>query len=216
MHASSSFCFVVVLSDESFNVHLLLDTTPKSYLVLSVTYPEEYPQIIPELTIEVSDGEYLSQTEDEEEDQEDGPNDDLMEFTDQDITTLLNQLNDSAEENIGIPSIFTLASLLKDSAEELHATKIKRLEQQREKIILEQEAKEQEKFRGTPVTAESFNAWRLKFKQEQEQKITENGGVVKQDKTKMSGRELFEKGLNKDEEDEDDLAQQVDSLSIEK
>jgi hypothetical protein len=89
-----------------------------------------------------------------------------------------------------------------------------------EKAKLEEE--ENKKFQGEAVNRESFLAWRERFMKEQEeeaQKAIEDKEVedkkarVKKEEKKMTGRELWEKGLvGKVEEDDDE----EDSVDIEK
>jgi len=73
------------------------------------------------------------------------------------------------------------------------------MEVERLKKLEIEEAKEQEKFKGTPVTKESFNAWRLKFRAEMgldKEKERING--------RYTGREIFDKGLYKEEDEEEE------------
>jgi hypothetical protein len=118
--------------------------------------------------------------------------------------------------------VFTLVTVLKDSAE-LLITERQNAEQavaDMEKARLEEE--ENKKFQGEAVNRESFLAWRERFMKEQEeeaQKAIEDKEVedkkarVKKEEKKMTGRELWEKGLvGKVEEDDDE----EDSVDIEK
>jgi hypothetical protein len=118
--------------------------------------------------------------------------------------------------------VFTLVTVLKDSAE-LLITERQNAEQavaDMEKAKLEEE--ENKKFQGEAVNRESFLAWRERFMKEQEeeaQKAIEDKEVedkkarVKKEEKKMTGRELWEKGLvGKVEEDDDE----EDSVDIEK
>ncbi|ANB13820.1 Gir2p [Sugiyamaella lignohabitans] len=210
-----------ILSENKYNIHIKLDTTPTKFLILEVEYPDDYPQVVPVLDVDNSDGSYVNASgEDDEgydgsdeEEYEDGIDEtqgDSIEFTNADLVDLRKVLEENAEENIGLPSIFTLASLLKDQAEELVEKKIKIKEKQREKLIFEQEEKEQAKFRGTPVTPESFKAWRLKFRAELG---LDNKEDANKPKHKLTGKEIFEKGLNKDEDEDDDTPAEPDQLA---
>uniref|UniRef100_A0A060SXU6 ARAD1A07436p n=1 Tax=Blastobotrys adeninivorans TaxID=409370 RepID=A0A060SXU6_BLAAD len=187
------------LSEKAFNIHIALDTAPVRHLILHIEYPDEYPQVVPTIAVEASDGSYLGHEEDDEgdEDQADGP---AFEFEPEDIKALSQQMVDNAEENVGMPSVFTLASLLKEAAEEMYGDKVKEHEKQKEREILIQEEKEQAKFRGTPVTPESFAKWREGFRKEMGLDKPADSAC-----TKLTGREIFERGLNKDDEEEDDI-----------
>lgn len=187
------------ITDTKFNIHFALETRPKQFIVLEVQYPEDYPEVVPNLDIELDDSGYL-EIEDEEEvvDEIDGWAASEV-LTKEDLKELKTPLEENAEENVGMPSIFTIASLLKDLAEEKFAAKIAYKEKQREREILAQEEKDNEKFRGTPVTPESFAEWRKKFRQEFKLDQTD-----KVDSQKLTGREIFEQGLNKDADEEDE------------
>lgn len=197
------------ISETKFNVHFALDTKPVKYVVLEVEYPEDYPETVPILNVETSDGTFLKERKGEGEEEDDEEVHFQDELNNDDMKKLLDELNENAQENVGMASVFTLASLLKEQAEELYNEKVKKKEQAHEKAILAEEEKEQEKFRGTPVTAESFAEWRRKFREE----FKLDQANEPKDKTKLTGREIFEKGLNKDE-DEDDLKEAMDELNV--
>jgi hypothetical protein len=197
------------ISETKFNVHFALDTKPVKYVVLEVEYPEDYPETVPILNVETSDGTFLKERKGEGEEEDDEEVHFQDELNNDDMKKLLDELNENAQENVGMASVFTLASLLKEQAEELYNEKVKKKEQAHEKAILAEEEKEQEKFRGTPVTAESFAEWRRKFREE----FKLDQANEQKDKTKLTGREIFEKGLNKDE-DEDDLKEAMDELNV--
>lgn len=209
------------LTDNKFNIHFALDTNPIKYIVLNVEYPEEYPEIIPLLDVQTSEGTYLkSQASEEGNDDENNPDEEAYfkdELNRDDMKKLLDELNENAEENVGMASVFTLASLLKESAENLYNEKIKKQEHEHEKAILEQEEKEQEKFRGTPVTEESFAEWRRKFREEF--KLDQLKEEANNNKSKLTGKQIFEQGLNKDEDDdegggEDGLKEGMEELNV--
>jgi len=183
-----------------------LDTNPSLYLALEVEYPPNYPQEIPLLEVENDDGSFLAQQDDDDVDDEmyHDVTGEAEKFERQDFIALEETLIESAGENIGMPSVFTLASLLKDKAEEMIGNKINRREKQREKLLAEQEEKEQQKFRGTPITPETFAAWRAKFRHE----FNLDDKKVERPKGKMTGKEIFERGLNKEEEEEEEEGQQ--------
>lgn len=187
-------------------------------------YPETYPESLPELDVSLEDGSFFDENPDEDEDEEeeaaayDPLADESAEFEKSDIDHLRKRVEESAEENLGMPSIFAIVSELKDNAEQLYNDKVeekRRIKKQKER---EQEEKEQEKFRGTPVTPETFAAWKEKFEAEQKEgiKLLPKTGVQK-----LTGKQIFEQGLNKDDDDEDgvegdeELASNAADLKIE-
>lgn len=121
--------------------------------------------------------------------------------------------------------IFTLVTTLKDSAELLIS------ERQGAKAALAEieaqraEEEENRKFQGEAVTRESFLKWRDEFRKElaeEEQRMKEEMEAEdkkkgKKEDKKLTGRQLWERGLvNKVEEDEgEDALEGIDSLKIE-
>lgn len=226
-------------SPTEYVIHLKLYTSPVQYININVTYPEEYPEVTPEIEIEVAekwtkpkpeDGEEGAQNEDEydeyddeeEEEEEEVENENshiapvLLELTSNDMFDLHQKAKEIAEDNIGMPSIFTIASQVKEDAEEIVAQKLVAAEKEREKEILRQEAEERKKFEGTPVTKESFNEWRIKFRKEMNVEEMLNKYLVldKNGQPRMTGRQMFESGMLKDDEDgEDDDEEGVDGLA---
>ncbi len=116
-------------------------------------------------------------------------------FNNNDINKLLIELNKQAEENLGMPSIFTLTSYLKESSELLFQNKINKLEKEREIELLKQEMEENKKFTGTKVTKDSFLKWRENFRNEIGYYEKINLKIKKNSNGKLTGRELFEQGL---------------------
>ncbi|ONH68390.1 Protein GIR2 [Cyberlindnera fabianii] len=122
----------------------------------------------------------------------------IVEFDKNDINEFEQKLNEEAEEQLGIPSIFALASSLKDMAEQKFESKVEQMQ----------------RFHGTKVTPESFGQWRLKFRKEMG--IDERLEQRKQayHRGKMTGKEIFEKGLAGDD-DIEELSVGVKELSTE-
>ncbi len=107
--------------------------------------------------------------------------------------------------------IFTLISALKESAELMIAERLDQVQAERDKEAAKAEEVENAKFHGEAVTRESFLAWRAKFREEMEREDDERRRVeeegksrkVRVEEAKMSGRELWERGLvGKVEEEE--------------
>ncbi|GME88329.1 unnamed protein product [[Candida] boidinii] len=94
-----------------------------------------------------------------------------------------------------MPSIFALASSLKDQGEQLFESKLQEIIKQRDLELIEKEKEEQKKFNGTEVTPESFTNWRNNFRKELkiDQRIHDRFKSIHQGK--LTGKEIFEKGL---------------------
>ncbi|KAL8747138.1 MAG: hypothetical protein Q9184_007643 [Pyrenodesmia sp. 2 TL-2023] len=157
-------------------------------LLLTVTYPPVYPDEPPildlSLPLNAPKPQYLDLASDR--------------------LHLLSSLNDTITENLGMAMIFTLVTTLQESIETLIRSRIAEVQRAKDEEAAEAEVKENAKFEGERVTRESFLKWREKFraemamKEEEEERVRREGeskvrGVRKEEK--MSGRELWEKGL---------------------
>jgi hypothetical protein len=121
------------------------------------------------------------------------------------------------EENLGMPMIFTLVSALKESAELLMTERANAIQAEIEEAAAKREEEENRKFQGTAVTVQSFLEWSAKFKKEQEEEelrareekeSEDKKKKVTKEEKKLTGRQLWERGLAKgdyDEEDDDAL-----------
>ncbi|KAJ7709930.1 RWD domain-containing protein [Mycena rosella] len=161
-------------------------------ITLEVQYPPEYPDVLPELSLHAIEGEGE------------------MEYSE--MNDLLNDLRAVGEENLGIAMTFTLVSHLREQLSVLVKTRSeKRQKEETEKERLAIEA-EEARTRGTPVTPESFMAWKIKFDQElaAAKKVREDeklrGSTPKEREEtrrivgRLSGRQLFEKNKNLEED----------------
>lgn len=110
--------------------------------------------------------------------------------------------------------IFTLISSIKEGAENLVAASVAAEQDARDAEKRKEEEEEDKKFSGRRVTRESFAAWREGFRMElrereleEDRRREEAEGKKKGNKEeKLSGRELWERGLvGKIEEDDDGL-----------
>lgn len=134
-------------------------------------------------------------------------------------------LQPTIEENMGMAMVFTLVSALKESAEQLMTDRAEAIQAEKDKAAAAREEEENRKFHGTQVTVESFLQWSANFKKEMEEVETrlreEKEAEDKKKKTtkdekKLTGRQLWEKGLAKgdyDEED-DDTMPAVEKLKV--
>ncbi|KAF1356983.1 ubiquitin-conjugating enzyme/RWD-like protein [Delphinella strobiligena] len=182
-------------------------------ILLSVQYPENYPDVAPRLDLSYP------------------PNAPRYEHLDiqEDKARLLEVLEPTIEENLGMAMVFTLVTTLKEAAELLISERQRAIEVQEEAVKAEAEAEENRKFEGTKVTPESYLAWSAKFKQEmadlkkrvEEQKeLEEKKKRGPKEEKKMTGKELWVKGIatrGADEEEEGaiDALEGMKSLKVE-
>ncbi|KAF3929318.1 hypothetical protein AA313_de0209113 [Arthrobotrys entomopaga] len=125
---------------------------------------------------------------------------------------LLEAINTAVEENIGMAMVFTLTTTLKEAAETILRSRADEAQRIRDEAARLEEEKEMEKFRGELVTKEVFERWMEEFKKEMKEKkeaeerereeaelksgrrsgnVSGTGAGGK----KLTGRELFERGL---------------------
>lgn len=123
--------------------------------------------------------------------------------------------------------VFTLVSTLKDGAELLISERQAAAQAIKDVAAAQAEEEENRKFHGTAVTRESFLEWRARFRKEMEEeenkKREEKEAEDKRRKAKaddrLTGRQLWEKGLvGKVDEDEDegpDALVEIERLKVE-
>lgn len=180
-------------------------------MVLTITYPESYPETAPDLTLSAPPNATKYP---------------YLEISD-DRIALLDSLAPTIEENLGMAMIYTLVSTLKDLAEQLIAER--QAAQQKVRDLEAQKAEEAEnaKFHGTAVTRETFLEWRQKFvqemKEEEERRRVEQEAEDKKRKIKheerLTGKQLWERGLvrgvDEEEDSEDGVVSNLDELKLE-
>lgn len=121
--------------------------------------------------------------------------------------------------------VFTLISALKESAERLIGERLEQVQAGRDKEAAKVEEAENAKFHGEAVTRESFLAWRTGFRDEMDREAEERRRVEEEGKTrkvrieegKLSGRELWERGLVgkvEEEDGEEDALRGVEGLKV--
>ena len=121
---------------------------------------------------------------------------------------------------MGMAMVFTLVSTVKDCAELLISERQQAVQALKDIEAARAEEEENRKFHGTAVTRESFLAWRERFRREMEEEEQRNREEKEledrkkrgaKDESKMTGRELWEKGLvgkvEEDDEGEDGLGE---------
>lgn len=207
---------LTILSPTRFQINILLDTESKRKhaVSLDVTYTDNYPESPPILNVSEGDpsiganGEEYADDSEEEEDEDNYDDDDdhtmskkllnLIETVKLDTTDydeLLEKIKEEAEDMVGMASVFSLASSLKDHGEVAFDAKFK----SQEKELLDKrkvrEEIEQKKFVGTKVTSDSFSKWRVSFRSELgiDKRLDERYAGVH--KGRLTGKQIFEQGL---------------------
>ncbi|KAK5651752.1 hypothetical protein OQA88_11714 [Cercophora sp. LCS_1] len=194
------------VSETEYRISITLDIPDDEeeppVMVLTVRYPEEYPDKAPLLELSAPQNatphSYLNVSEDK--------------------TQLLDGLEATVEENLGMAMVFTLVSTLKDAAEQLVVDRRAAAAKAHEEALLAAEREENKKFHGTPVNRETFLKWRDEFVKEmeearireEEERLAELKKARIREPVRLTGRQLWERGLaggNVEEEaDEDNLA----------
>ncbi|KAI1436592.1 RWD-domain-containing protein [Xylaria sp. CBS 124048] len=151
-----------------------------------------------------------------------------------DKAQLLKGLQDTVQESLGMAMVFTLVTALTEQAEQLMTDRRDAAAHEQEEALLAAEREENKKFHGTMVTSETFLKWRDNFVREMEerrqQEEEERLAALKKAKVKepvrLTGKQLWERGLAGKVEEEDDedsigvehdgepLADQVDKLKV--
>ncbi|KAL2837907.1 ubiquitin-conjugating enzyme/RWD-like protein [Aspergillus pseudoustus] len=209
------------VSDTSYRISITLDAPENDdqeaeppALVLEVSYPDEYPDVAPELEISVPPNTPKH------------PRLDINEDHDR----LLEALQPTIEENMGMAMVFSLVSALKESAELLMAERVNAAHAELEMQAAKAEEEENRKFQGTTVNRETFLEWlenfrkemeeedkRLRDEKEAEEKKANKKAGLKEEK-KLTGKQLWERGLagkaDFDEEEEDGIPAAVEKMKI--
>ncbi|KAI1410778.1 RWD-domain-containing protein [Hypoxylon sp. FL1857] len=208
------------ISDTEYRISIKLDLPDDDHngddeapepptLVLYVRYPENYPDEAPILDLSPP--------------QNATPHPHFSVAADKD--QLLKGLEDTIQENIGMAMIFTLVTTLKEEAEQLITKRKEETAKAHEEALLAAEREENKKFHGTPVTPETFMKWREGFlkemeekqRKEEEEKLAELKKAKVKEPVRLTGRQLWERGLvgKGDDEDEDSIpTEQVQELKI--
>ncbi|CAE6503278.1 unnamed protein product [Rhizoctonia solani] len=188
---------VVVVPEEG-----VIDSSLK--VLLGIEYTTNYPDEVPNISLEPEEGE----------------------LEEEEIESLITGMKAVGEENLGMAMVFTLVSHLREALVEVMQKRIekeKQLELEKERQLMEAEAA---RTRGTPVTVESFNQWRLKFiaetkviqEREEDEKLktltAKEREEWKKSKSKPTGRQLFEKNRDLATSDASFIEEGVTSVDI--
>lgn len=179
-------------------------------IYLEVSYPDEYPDVAPELSISSPPNAPKHPWLDIQEDRE----------------RLLETLQPTIEENMGMAMVFTLVSALKENVEELMIERANAVQAEKDKVAAKAEEEENKKFQGTPVNRETFLDWNARFqkeiqdeeqRQKEEKEAEDKKKKSSKEEKKLTGKQLWERGLagkgDYDEEGEDALPA-VDKLKV--
>ncbi|KIW85748.1 hypothetical protein Z517_01140 [Fonsecaea pedrosoi CBS 271.37] len=208
------------LSDTSYRISITLDLPSEGHgedpdppvLLLNVTYPEAYPDVGPHLDITSPPN---------------APKHPQLDVA-VDKAQLLDALQPTIEDSLGMAMVFTLVTTLKEAAEVLISDRIRQAEEVKEIEIREKEEVENRKFHGTLVNRDRFLEWRDKFRKELEEKERrareeeeaedkkKKGGKVEE--KRLTGKQLWERGLVGKGDDEDvdgeDAVSAVEKLKV--
>ena len=208
------------ISDTEYRVTIALEPTKEASddsedptIILNVRYPEAYPDEAP--LLDITQPPNASKH----------PHLDIQE----DKSRLLEALQPTIEESLGMAMVFTIVSTLKDAAELLIHERMQAVRALHDIEAQKAEEEENRKFEGERVNRESFLAWREKFKkqmadqaakqlveQEAEEKKKRGG---KAEEKKLTGRQLWEQGIAgktiEDEEDGEDVVAGIKELGVE-
>lgn len=216
IHATNAHTHETDISETEYRILVTLDIQDDEendapVMVLTVRYPEEYPDTAPHLDLVPAD---------------DGSTKHPLFNVADDKEHLLRGLEATIEENIGMAMVFTLVTTLKDEAEQLIAQRREEIARQKQELVLAAEREENKKFHGTPVTRDTFIKWREDFikemeeaaQREEEERLAELKKARIKEPTKLSGRQLWEGGLAKGgddlEEDDDGPAEEMEKLKV--
>ncbi|KAG8953121.1 hypothetical protein FRC04_003069 [Tulasnella sp. 424] len=175
-------------------------------LLLRVEYPAEYPDVIPNLSIDATEGEMSAEEEE----------------------TLMTKIKASAEESLGMAQTFSVVTTLIECMAEVVENRIKQKQAVKAKKEADEEEAERRRVQGTQVTQESFNAWRLKFNKERqakkktqdEEKMREMSNKEKEEfkkyASRLTGRQLFERNRDLATADDTLVEEGAESVDVSK
>ncbi|WVN86136.1 uncharacterized protein L203_101297 [Cryptococcus depauperatus CBS 7841] len=156
-------------------------------LNLVFVFPENYPDVIPQMSFEPIS-------------EEDG------ELREEEVQKVLTELQVIAEESIGMAMTFTLASAAKEALRVVIEERLRREKEEDDRRTREYEEAEAARTRGTPLTPSAFQNWRKAFTSEltakrekaENERIKGLNSKEREDynkrKARPTGKQLFESG----------------------
>ncbi|KAF3802975.1 RWD domain-containing protein [Colletotrichum gloeosporioides] len=201
------------VSETEYRISIVLDVLGDEEpptMLLQVRYPEAYPDEAPMLDLQSTPNaaphEWFNVSQDKE--------------------RLLQGLGETIQENLGMAMVFTLVTTLKEAAENLVEERKHAKDKEHEEAVLAAEREENKKFQGTPVTPETFLKWRADFikemeelrQREEEERLAELKKAKVKEPVKLTGKQLWERGLAgkvDDDDDEGGLTEGVERLKVE-
>ncbi|KAH0426290.1 rwd domain-containing protein [Colletotrichum camelliae] len=201
------------VSETEYRISIVLDVLGDEEpptMLLQVRYPEAYPDEAPMLDLQsmpnAAPHEWFNVSQDKE--------------------RLLRGLEETIQENLGMAMVFTLVTTLKEAAENLVEERKQAKDKEHEEAVLAAEREENKKFQGTPVTPETFLKWRADFikemeelrQKEEEERLAELKKAKVKEPVKLTGKQLWERGLAgkvDDDDDEGGLTEGVEKLKVE-
>lgn len=208
------------ISDTAYRVSIALDLPSDAgeldeplVILLNVSYPEAYPDVAPNLDITSPPN---------------APKHPLLDVA-ADKAQLLDALSSTIEDSMGMAMVFTLVATLKDSAETLMADRQRQEQEIKDVAAREREQQENRKFEGEKVTRERFIEWRENFKKDMEEKARQQKEEeeaemkgkrgIKVEEKKLTGRQLWERGLigkvDEGDGDADGIVEGTEKLKVE-
>ncbi|EJT51376.1 hypothetical protein A1Q1_07348 [Trichosporon asahii var. asahii CBS 2479] len=120
-------------------------------VTLVVSYPETYPDVIPDMGLEDIDEESGTLREGE-------------------ADAVVEQLKQTAEESLGMAMTFTLATAAREALSAVLATRLRKEQEEDDARAAAYEEEEKAKTRGTPLTKDRYLSWRKTFLEELKKK----------------------------------------------
>ncbi|KAG9304082.1 hypothetical protein G9A89_005992 [Geosiphon pyriformis] len=172
-------------------------------LALHIKYTPNYPDQLPEITIDITNGSLSPEDYDKLNTEVisvvrisfwiDGFNFSAWEMIGSNILGTLDQ----AEDSTGMAMVFTLVSLLKDSLSLLVIENQEQRKRDEEARVRKEIEAEQARFQGTKVTIPAFIEWKQNFERErlEKERLEKGAAALKREemkRLKLTGRQLFE------------------------
>ncbi|KAF6810166.1 rwd domain-containing protein [Colletotrichum sojae] len=203
------------ISETDFRISIALDVPGEEddppMMVLHVRYPDAYPDEPPMLDLQSTPNAaphaWFNVSQDKE--------------------RLLQGLDETIQENLGMAMVFTLVTTLKEAAESLVEERKDAKAKEHEEALLAAEREENKKFQGTPVTPETFLKWRADFlkemeelrQKEEEERLAELKKAKIKEPVKLTGKQLWERGLagkvDAEDDEEGGLTEGLEKLKVE-